>query len=64
MMKQDAGKQWTIVHEELGEPTVRRYQVPRGWLYQVEEYPFPRSEGDYWHPPVFVPGPIEISHKE
>ncbi len=49
MIKNDAGERWTIVHSDPSDPTVRRYPVPDGWLYQVE-----LGEGD-WHPPVFVP---------
>jgi hypothetical protein len=48
----DAGERWVVVHRDKGEPTVRRYTVPGGWLYQVAH-----GDTDNWYPPVFVPAP-------
>ncbi len=39
---------WEKMHEE---PTVRRFPVPGGWLYQVE------NPVNYWCTPTFVPNP-------
>jgi len=55
MIDNDVGERWMIVHRDpaAGDPTVRRYPVPSGWLYQVSH----TCEENDWYPPVFVPLP-------
>ena len=57
MLKADVGARWIIVHQEENEPTVRRYPIPGGWLYQVGESRWTSlsREPERFHPPVFVP---------
>lgn len=47
MIDNDRGMRWELVHSEIDEQ-VRRYPVPGGWIYQVQN-------GPDWHPPIFVP---------
>jgi len=56
MLDNDQGERWEIVHSANEEPTVRRYTVPGGWLYQVQDV-----QGGAWQPPVFVPAPRQTS---
>lgn len=69
MIVSDAAERWTVVHntesEPEGGPSVRRYPVPGGWLYQVEkdEYFDNTKDGTAYHPPVFVPEPQPVVAK-
>ena len=59
MLTNDADRRWEIVHHDGGDPVVRRYPVPGGWLYQVSGYtPNETRSGSgyvqWWHPPTFV----------
>jgi hypothetical protein len=57
VFKADVDERWVIVHQNENEPSVRRYPVPGGWLYQVgtDRWSTLHREPEQFHPPVFVP---------
>ncbi len=64
---------WELVHVRAGDPVVRRFPVPSGWLYQASvdlvycvdddggavflSAGMRAHEPVRWHPPTFVPRP-------